>query len=254
MQPCVHESMPHNARAHAHHLTMGMASAAKATSATSIRTICMLLCWSLILQVVVGFNIQPPTAMQNAPSKHRRAVAAAAATDHADTDGNSKISMDALAGRNVLVVGGSGRVGGSVVTQLVQHDSRVTVGGTSVDSFQAAKARNTAWKDDNVNFQTVNKEDALSITSVLKSGTYDIVVHTAGPFQGKATATNGVLQACIENTVPYVDVCDDYCTAMAAKSKYASDAQANNVPCIISTGCWVRSCDKNVLAVLVRGD
>ena len=145
-----------------------------------------------------------------------------------------------MEGRHVLVVGGSGRVGGSVVTQLVQFNSRVTVGGTSTDSFQAAKARNTLWTHDNVDFAVVDKQDADSIHSVLKNGSYDLVVHTAGPFQGKATATNGVLEACVSSKVPYVDVCDDYCTARAAKAKYASQAQENNVPCIISTGCWVR--------------
>lgn len=148
--------------------------------------------------------------------------------------------MDSLVGRNVLVVGGSGRVGGSVVTQLVQHDSKVTVGGRSVDAFSSAKSRSMAWNDDNVDFKVVDKGDTDSVTSVLKNGNYDLVVHTAGPFQGKVDATNGVLAACVESKVPYVDVCDDYCTAMAAKAKFASEAQANNVPCIISTGCWVR--------------
>jgi hypothetical protein len=62
--------------------------------------------------------------------------------------------------------------------------------------------------------------------------------HTAGPFQGKIKTPNGILEACVDNNIPYVDVCDDYCTAMAAKSKYAEKAKAVGVPCIVSTGCW----------------
>ena len=94
------------------------------------------------------------------------------------------------------------------------------------------------WNDDSVDFQKVNKEDADSITAVLNREEYDLVVHTAGPFQGKETATNGVLEACVNSKVPYVDVCDDYCTAMAAKAKYTAQAEVNGVPCIVSTGCW----------------
>ena len=51
----------------------------------------------------------------------------------------------------------------------------------------------------------------------------------------KLVAKNGILEACILNKVAYVDVCDDYCTASAAKARYADKAKA---PCIISTGCW----------------
>jgi len=196
------------------------------------------LSWLLVLPFVVSFNVQPVLHRKSLRRAHFTVCQAATSQNDAD-GGSSNISSSVLAGKTVLVVGGSGRVGGSVVTQLVQSNSHVTVGGTSADSFQAAKSRNTAWTDDTVNFAVVNKEDADSITSILNRENYDLVVHTAGPFQGKATATNGVLEACVASKVPYVDVCDDYCTAMAAKAKYASKAQENNVSCIISTGCWV---------------
>lgn len=193
----------------------------------------IVLLWTVALSLVTSFSVHPLTYF------HSTSVACQAAASQDDTE-TSKISSSVLEGKHVLVVGGSGRVGGSVVTQLVQSQSRVTVGGTSPESFQAAKARNTLWTDDNVDFAVVDKQDSDSILSVLKNGSYDLVVHTAGPFQGKATATNGVLEACVSSIVPYVDVCDDYCTAMAAKTKYASKAQEEGVPCIISTGCWVR--------------
>ena len=154
------------------------------------------------------------------------------------------ISFDVLANKRVLVVGGYGRVGGSVVTQLVRHQSQVTVGGTQKYNFDAACER---WRrvqqsadlehrfTKNVKFEQMDRESVDSVSRVLRENSFDLVIHTAGPFQGKAQTPNGVLQACVENSIPYLDVCDDYCTAMAAKSNFASKATA---PCIVSTGCW----------------
>jgi len=157
------------------------------------------------------------------------------------------ISHSLLNSKNILVVGGSGRVGGSVVTQLLLHGAIVTVGGTNMDSFEVSRAR---WMklfpdlseriQNQLEFVTLNREDAASISNTMEcsSQNFDLVVHTAGPFQGKAKTPNGVLQACVQNAIPYVDVCDDYCTAMAAKAKYANEAMDKSIPCIVSTGCW----------------
>jgi len=123
------------------------------------------------------------------------------------------------------------------------------VGGTRIESFQNSRNR---WKQlfpelsnkfDSVPFATVDREDDTSMAQTLiqaeaKGEGFDLVVHTAGPFQGKVQTPNGVIQACVEQSVGYIDVCDDYCTASAAKSKYTETANANGVPCIISTGCW----------------
>lgn len=175
---------------------------------------------------------------------HGAAVRMTAASSSSMSAQGSAISLNVLANKKILVVGGSGRVGGSVVIQLVRHQAQVTVGGTNPDSFQATKYR---WRNralfanvDDVGFAQVDKEDASSISTVLlQNEKFDLVVHTAGPFQGKANVPNGVLDACIAQKVPYIDVCDDYCTAMAAKSKFSKVAEENRVPCIISTGCWV---------------
>ncbi len=149
----------------------------------------------------------------------------------------STISFESLQGKNILVIGGSGRVGGSVVTQLVQRGSKVSVGGTSRDHFSQAQARWTRifpqFDFQNIAFHKVDREVAESITPIIQD--YDLVIHTAGPFQGKVKTPNGVLEACVRASVPYLDVCDDYCTASAAKAKYASQAK---VPCIVSTGTW----------------
>ncbi len=155
----------------------------------------------------------------------------------------STIDFDVLENKRILVVGGSGRVGGSVVTQLLKRGAKVTVGGTRAESYYASKLR---WLElfpsidtARIEFTKVDRESRDSISSVLKSKEFDLVVHTAGPFQGKVARPNGVIDASVANGVPYVDVCDDYCTASAAKTKYQKKAQDSQVPCIISTGCWV---------------
>ena len=156
----------------------------------------------------------------------------------------SDIDFNVLRDKHVLVVGGNGRVGGSVVTQLLKHGAKVTVGGTRSTSFDDSKTR---WLElfpsldlTKLDFSTVDREKAESVKSVLSANNFDLVVHTAGPFQGKVATPNGVIDAAVSSGVPYVDVCDDYCTACAAKTKYQKKAQDSQVPCIISTGCWVR--------------
>lgn len=157
---------------------------------------------------------------------------------------SSSISLSNLADKRILVVGGSGRVGGSVVCQLTQQGALVTVGGTSKDSFLSSQGR---WKRlfpsieqnlDEITFSKVDRENASSLESILETNNFDLVIHTAGPFQGKVKTPNGIIEACVKSATPYIDVCDDYCTARAAKSKYASIAVENNTPCIVSTGCW----------------
>lgn len=160
------------------------------------------------------------------------------------------ISFSALQDRRVLVVGGSGRVGGSVVTQLVQHGTQVVVGGTSRDNFKLSRDR---WMKlfpmysdqlSQISFAEIDRERPDTVTSFIRSSSQpkaqavDLIIHTAGPFQGKVNARNGILEACVDSSIPYIDVCDDYCTASAAKTKYASRAREQEVPCIISTGCW----------------
>ncbi|KAG7346837.1 saccharopine dehydrogenase [Nitzschia inconspicua] len=156
----------------------------------------------------------------------------------------SEIGFDSLKDKKILVVGGSGRVGGSVATQLVKRGAAVTVGGTQRQNYETSRQRWQTLFDDHsseiakIKFVSIDRESAASVTKVLESQDFDLVVHTAGPFQGKVGTPNGVIEGCIAKAVPYVDVCDDYCTALAAKSKFMDKAKNQGVSCIISTGCW----------------
>jgi saccharopine dehydrogenase-like NADP-dependent oxidoreductase len=165
-------------------------------------------------------------------------------------------SFESLRGKKVLVVGGSGRVGGSVVTQLIRHGAGlVVVGGTNPDRFQQAQQR---WQRlfphltsslADVSFVALNRDDTESVVSALQQhqqqqqlphscrSAFDLVVHTAGPFQGKV-GQSAVLEACLTQNIAYVDVCDDYDTARAAKTRFDDMARSTNTPCLLSTGCW----------------
>lgn len=196
---------------------------------------------ALIVSALLAADVTSVGAFS--PSSLMRRQSTALSSTEAST---SNISLDAVEGKNVLVVGGSGRVGGSVVTQLVKRGGKVTVGATRPESFETSRARwmevfpELASELQQVDFVSVNREDASSLSPLLQQGkkSYDLVVHTAGPFQGKVKAPNGVMEACVDSKVPYIDVCDDYCTAMAAKGKYAAKATEGGVSCIVSTGCW----------------
>lgn len=197
--------------------------------ARSVRT------WNLLLLAVQALAFVP----------HRSHLfVARRPSSRAFSSASSDIDFNVLRNKHVLVVGGSGRVGGSVVTQLLKHGAKVTVGGTRSSSYEDSKTR---WLElfpsldlTRLAFSTVDREKAESVMSVLNADTFDLVVHTAGPFQGKVATPNGVIAAAVSNGVPYVDVCDDYCTARATKTKYEKTARDSQVPCIISTGCWVR--------------
>jgi hypothetical protein len=190
-----------------------------------------------------GFLFRQSEGFLPSQSTHQNSAVSSlfSASNNGET---SLISFDALKDKRVLVVGGSGRVGGSVTTQLIKRGAQVTVGGTNLEKFEEAKTR---WQQvfdlpmDNVNFAKLNREQSDTVLAVLENDSYDLVVHTAGPFQGKATTPNGVIAACVSKKVPYIDVCDDYCTATAAKMNYSKKAEEAGLPCIISTGCWVRS-------------
>eukprot|EP00525_Craspedostauros_australis_P002682 CAMPEP_0198113368 /NCGR_PEP_ID=MMETSP1442-20131203/5051_1 /TAXON_ID= /ORGANISM="Craspedostauros australis, Strain CCMP3328" /LENGTH=284 /DNA_ID=CAMNT_0043770435 /DNA_START=672 /DNA_END=1526 /DNA_ORIENTATION=+ len=153
-----------------------------------------------------------------------------------------EITFDALNGKNVLVVSGSGRVGGNVVTQLLKRGSVVTVGGTSIDPFLAAAVTLAHQLPQPVGGRCVIPGSGPRGGAIRRigaaAGQLRYVSPTAGRFQGKVKTPNGVIAACVSNSVAYIDVCNDYCTESATKAKYNAKAIESNVPCIISTGCW----------------
>ena len=105
---------------------------------------------------------------------------------------------------DVLVVGGNGRVGASTVrwlNRLSRRDAestpfRLAVGGRSRANFEAV--RNRLGLPELV-FRPVDLEAGIeSLIAVVRG--VKLVVHTAGPFQGRTQPD--LLRACIAAGVP----------------------------------------------------
>ena len=134
---------------------------------------------------------------------------------------------------SVLVVGGSGRVGGSTVRWLNKLDPSLNlcIGGRSRDSFEAARSRLSM---PNVEFVELDLDgDAAALTRAVSQ--HSLIVHTAGPFQQRSDPV--LLRAAIDAGVKYVDVCDELALARNAKALSSRAAEAG-VPCVVSCGIW----------------
>lgn len=168
----------------------------------------------------------------------------------------SSSSSEPAKAKRVLVVGGTGRVGGSTVRALKalgMGDANtkqglpplaVIVGGRSLDNFDKAKARwaalgakqglgEGAFED--VGFVELDHEDPTALVQALRAAKPDLICHTAGPFQQRKSPE--VLKAALQLKCPYVDVCDDIDLSQVAKG-FDEDARRAGVPMLISTGVW----------------
>nr|XP_043628149.1 uncharacterized protein LOC122599667 [Erigeron canadensis] len=131
----------------------------------------------------------------------------------------------------VLVLGGTGRVGGSTAIALskLSPDLRITIAGRNRekgDSMVATLGKNAEFAEFDIN-------DAKSLESALAD--VDLVVHAAGPFQ--QTEDCRVLEAAIQAKTAYLDVCDDTHYAWRAKS-FMNEALAAKVPAITTGGIY----------------
>eukprot|EP00536_Pseudo-nitzschia_multiseries_P016240 jgi/Psemu1/263523/estExt_Genewise1Plus.C_10540001 len=140
----------------------------------------------------------------------------------------------------VLVVGGSGRVGGSTVRWLKELASRdpaldlkLKVGGRSRSSFESAKRRGA--EIDFVHLDWTEWTDA-TLDEILQREGCGLVVHTAGPFQGRTDPT--LVRACSRLGIPYVDVCDEFELAETAKERCGDSATAGGVSAVVASGIW----------------
>ncbi|CAK9081757.1 unnamed protein product [Durusdinium trenchii] len=145
---------------------------------------------------------------------------------------------------SALVVGGTGRVGGSTARWLqrlaeeTKLELEVAVGGRNKETWHRLRDRcpeAAQWS-----FVEVDHRDRKSVKEAMALQQWDVVVHTAGPFQG-VTEPN-ILKEALELGVPYVDVCDDTELCKTAKSLAKS-----SVPAIVSAGIW-----PGVSALMVR--
>jgi len=114
-------------------------------------------------------------------------------------------------------------------------DLRLAVGGRSRANYEGFVRR---WQERTADpppaFVVCDHSDAASVCAALAGG-WDLVVHTAGPFQGVRSAS--LLEGAIAAGVPYVDVCDDTDLCRIAK-ELEPQCQAAGVTALVSTGIW----------------
>ena len=138
---------------------------------------------------------------------------------------------------SALVVGGTGRVGGSAARWLHKTSRQdgeplsIALGGRSTRSFAEASQR---LGIDGLSFVPLDLDGARSDLLAAVQGR-SLVVHTAGPFQQREDPV--LLRACIEAGVPYVDVCDELALSRNAKA-LSAQAAARGVGAVVSCGIW----------------
>uniref|UniRef100_A0A1J3GD80 Saccharopine dehydrogenase NADP binding domain-containing protein n=2 Tax=Noccaea caerulescens TaxID=107243 RepID=A0A1J3GD80_NOCCA len=161
-----------------------------------------------------------------------RATVRASSSSETRYDGVPEVKLsDPTKKYRVLVLGGTGRVGGSTATALSKlcPKLRIVVGGRNREKGEAMVAK----LGENSEFAQVDINDTKMLETTLRD--VDLVVHAAGPFQQAPQCT--VLEAAINTKTAYIDVCDDTTYAFRAKS-LAAEAVAANVPAITTAGIY----------------
>ncbi|XP_021899228.1 uncharacterized protein LOC110815653 isoform X1 [Carica papaya] len=159
-------------------------------------------------------------------------AASSSSTKEKEFDNVHKIRLpDKTRNSRVLILGGTGRVGGSTAIALSNlcPELRVIIGGRNREKGDAMAAK----LGKNSEFAEVNIDEVESLKTALSEA--DLVVHTAGPFQQAEKCT--VLEAAIETKTAYIDVCDDTSYAFRAKS-FKDRAIAANIPAITTGGIY----------------
>ncbi len=127
--------------------------------------------------------------------------------------------------QQVLIMGGSGRIGRSVAADLLRHtDVAMTLTGRRSQAMFPLSSRQC--------YRRLALDDQAGIRAAIAE--YDLVIHCAGPFR---TRDLSVLAQCIEQRTPYIDVADspDYVSEALALGE---NAKAAGVTCIVSTGVF----------------
>ncbi|BBN07033.1 hypothetical protein MPTK1_4g00390 [Marchantia polymorpha subsp. ruderalis] len=131
----------------------------------------------------------------------------------------------------VLVLGGTGRVGGSTARALAATDPAVQIvlAGRNREKGEALAKE----LGEGTQFSQFDFEDAETLKSILSE--VDLVVHAAGPFQRRTNCN--VLEAALATKTAYIDVCDDQDFSKRAKG-YHQQAIDANVPAMTTTGIY----------------
>jgi saccharopine dehydrogenase-like NADP-dependent oxidoreductase len=131
--------------------------------------------------------------------------------------------------KQVLIVGGSGRIGSQVAADLLAYTAaEVTITGRNHGVGEKVRDR----LGERVHFLPLDLADRGGIKSAIAS--VDLVIHCAGPFHYRDAI---VLQTCIEHGVNYIDV-SDHPSFTRKAIEYSEAAAAANITAIVNTGIF----------------
>jgi saccharopine dehydrogenase-like NADP-dependent oxidoreductase len=130
--------------------------------------------------------------------------------------------------KQVLVIGGRGRIGGSVAADLLDYTSAQVV----VTGRHPQPSALTELNPARVRYLAVDLLDRDLLNGAIASSS--LVIHCAGPFRYRDV---NVLQSCIDHKVPYVDVSDDRSFTKNALSLHESAVRAG-VTAVINSGVF----------------
>lgn len=129
----------------------------------------------------------------------------------------------------VLVIGGSGRIGSSIAADVLAYtDADVVITGRNARTGEATAARLGA----RARFLPLDLAQLPLVEAAIAPA--DCVVHAAGPFHHRDV---NLLQACIAQRVSYVDVSDERGFTTRALALHDA-AQAAGVTALINTGIF----------------
>ena len=156
-------------------------------------------------------------------------------------------------GGSVVVLGGAGRVGASSARWLLEllgpggaPPGGVVLAGRPSSSgaaagpaFEAARGRVDAALPPALRGQLrpacCDAESAQSVRDLAAREGAALVVHAAGPFQGRTAPA--ALEGCLAAGVPFVDVCDDS-RLVAAGRALSGRAREGGIAAVTSGGIW----------------
>jgi hypothetical protein len=168
------------------------------------------------------------------------------------THSAASTASTAAAAKRVLVVGGTGRVGGSTVRALkalgksspLSPPLALSVGGRSEENFELAKQRwaaldpSEAYGD--VGFVSLDHEDPAALVAALAAAKPDLIVHTAGACVGAWLGGGGEGGSGREEKRGEVICFQDGTTRVECSSTYSKSRSSSFASCTAWAGPFQR--------------
>lgn len=131
--------------------------------------------------------------------------------------------------QNVLIIGGSGRIGRSVASDLMQYTSAQI---TLTHRHESSPAPAASFPHGAYHWLTLDLADLEELKRAIAAS--DLVIHCAGPFHNQDAR---VLRICIEQGVNYLDVSDSVAFTRRALG-YHIQAQQAGITAVINSGVF----------------